>query len=496
MNNLVEMQGSLDFLNQASSNISNINSSNTEKIGTNQNANQNKNAFFEIEKYIEQNSKQTKNTQSFSNSPAGSNNLKPEQSRNTSTQSPTTSSSKSAEKPVQKYNCKYCDKSFTRPSSLTIHTYTHTGERPHECTFPGCNKRFSVLSNLRRHLKLHKKKQFIQLSNDMYYSRILSRISCNMGKGMKNTLSLNGIKHDVKGKAPYILPKHVYSGNETSKYPPFEYVGCDQTMGQSPFGINVGNNPNFSMNQLDSYSIENNSALFDNLLKDSLNENPVHVTFPMNQTISDGYTYNKLKYSKMDVGRALSSDYLKSYDYEANEMSNMGNFDLGKMIQNIKSNNFENAQTNSDSVSGINHPNNYAYLQFLQKNSQKLCSDNQKLQLQSLLSQNQGVSNERMLSLSPNVNYIDMFYKNQLNAGSKIQMNSNQINIEDYLSNISNANQNTSPSSSKTTLYNPMYNETENYDNSILNQPKQSQESLEGILNSQQKENPSLGVND
>ncbi|KAJ1833089.1 hypothetical protein LPJ63_003022 [Coemansia sp. RSA 2711] len=33
--------------------------------------------------------------------------------------------------------------------------YTHTGEKPHECTFPGCNKRFSVLSNLRRHTRLH-----------------------------------------------------------------------------------------------------------------------------------------------------------------------------------------------------------------------------------------------------------------------------------------------------------------------------------------------------
>ncbi|KAJ1916802.1 hypothetical protein H4219_003578 [Mycoemilia scoparia] len=57
--------------------------------------------------------------------------------------------------------CPYCKKEFTRPSSLSTHIYTHTGEKPHECTFPGCKKRFSVLSNLRRHLKLHKKQQIL-----------------------------------------------------------------------------------------------------------------------------------------------------------------------------------------------------------------------------------------------------------------------------------------------------------------------------------------------
>ncbi|KAJ1950944.1 hypothetical protein FBU59_000443 [Linderina macrospora] len=57
----------------------------------------------------------------------------------------------------RKYMCQLCEKKFTRPSSLACHKYTHTGERPHVCYFPNCGKRFSVRSNLKRHLKVHTK---------------------------------------------------------------------------------------------------------------------------------------------------------------------------------------------------------------------------------------------------------------------------------------------------------------------------------------------------
>ncbi|KAI8636949.1 hypothetical protein BD408DRAFT_425321 [Parasitella parasitica] len=61
-----------------------------------------------------------------------------------------------ASKSDNKYACPYCSKGFSRPSSLRIHTYSHTGERPFECPEAGCSRKFSVQSNMRRHLRVHR----------------------------------------------------------------------------------------------------------------------------------------------------------------------------------------------------------------------------------------------------------------------------------------------------------------------------------------------------
>ena len=61
--------------------------------------------------------------------------------------------------PSERYMCHECQKSFSRPSSLRIHTFSHTGEKPFVCPEPGCTKRFSVRSNMRRHMKVHQEQQ-------------------------------------------------------------------------------------------------------------------------------------------------------------------------------------------------------------------------------------------------------------------------------------------------------------------------------------------------
>lgn len=53
----------------------------------------------------------------------------------------------------ERYPCPTCNKAFSRPSSLRIHTYSHTGEKPYKCKHAGCGKTFSVRSNMKRHEK-------------------------------------------------------------------------------------------------------------------------------------------------------------------------------------------------------------------------------------------------------------------------------------------------------------------------------------------------------
>jgi uncharacterized Zn-finger protein len=65
-------------------------------------------------------------------------------------------SSKMSSSAQKKHQCKVCDKRFTRPSSLQTHMYSHTGEKPFACNVDGCGRHFSVVSNLRRHKKVHR----------------------------------------------------------------------------------------------------------------------------------------------------------------------------------------------------------------------------------------------------------------------------------------------------------------------------------------------------
>ncbi|KAK6586950.1 hypothetical protein PZA11_000240 [Diplocarpon coronariae] len=50
-----------------------------------------------------------------------------------------------------RYICQTCNKAFSRPSSLRIHSHSHTGEKPFKCPHRSCGKAFSVRSNMKRH---------------------------------------------------------------------------------------------------------------------------------------------------------------------------------------------------------------------------------------------------------------------------------------------------------------------------------------------------------
>ncbi|GME24221.1 zinc finger protein [Neofusicoccum parvum] len=50
-----------------------------------------------------------------------------------------------------RYICQTCNKAFSRPSILRIHSQSHMGEKPFKCPHAGCGNAFSVRSNMKRH---------------------------------------------------------------------------------------------------------------------------------------------------------------------------------------------------------------------------------------------------------------------------------------------------------------------------------------------------------
>eukprot|EP01083_Nonionella_stella_P127829 387226_1 len=49
------------------------------------------------------------------------------------------------------YPCRHCKKGLATMKSREIHERSHSGAKPFECMYPGCQKRYSSRQQLRKH---------------------------------------------------------------------------------------------------------------------------------------------------------------------------------------------------------------------------------------------------------------------------------------------------------------------------------------------------------
>lgn len=58
-------------------------------------------------------------------------------------------------KPKKNFPCQLCEKAFNSVEKLKVHSYSHTGERPYQCSHQDCTKAFVSKYKLLRHMATH-----------------------------------------------------------------------------------------------------------------------------------------------------------------------------------------------------------------------------------------------------------------------------------------------------------------------------------------------------
>lgn len=75
---------------------------------------------------------------------------------------------------IKSFNCRFCEKTFSRKSTLKVHCLSHTKEKPFKCNT--CSKTFAQIVHLKNHERIHNGEKPYQCA---FCSRKFS-VKCNL----------------------------------------------------------------------------------------------------------------------------------------------------------------------------------------------------------------------------------------------------------------------------------------------------------------------------